>query len=51
MQSLGIDNGLYMVAEGSCGRIEINTAEVIVDGVELRGLQIPSYGTSSTEID
>ena len=31
---LGIDDGLDMVAEGSCSGVERDAAEVIADGVE-----------------
>ena len=35
MQGLGIDNGVYTVAETARGGVEVDTAEIIADGVEL----------------
>ena len=51
---LGIDDGLDMVAEGSCGRVEIDAAEVIADGVKTHFRPLPveggGNGAGGTEI-
>ena len=49
MLRCGIDDGLDMVAEGSCGRVEIDAAEVIADGVEL--MTALGQGAGRTEIE
>ena len=49
MLSIGIDDGVYMVAETTRGWVEIYATEVITDGVEL--MTILGYCAGGTEID